>query len=135
MSSERSEILNLRDFIYKFLGKKLYELTLRGDYVPQTGADVIKMLEVPFCHRLVRVEVKHTDGSDVDSTAAFTWSLSRRTTKNLYSKIVGYSASVVTDFVEAFGETYEYPNMEYKLVTNTTNGHRIYLKMTIQLLD
>lgn len=128
--------LDLEDFDEKYLGKKLYELTLKTPfYVAQTGAAVTNYYKFPFPHRLVRVEVKHCDATDADNTDAFTWSLSKQAAKSLFELLVSYSASAVTDFIETFGETYEFPSMLYQFITNTTNLHHVYLKMTIQLLE
>jgi len=128
--------LNLDDFDDRYLGKRLFELTLKSPfYVAQTGSAVTKIYKIPYNHRLVKVEVKHTDGNDADSTDAFTWSFSRQIVKNLFEKLIDYSSSTDTDFIEWFGEGFEFPNMTYKFITNTTNGHRVYLKITIQLLE
>lgn len=126
--------LNLTDFDEKHLGKRLYELTLKTPYyVAQTGAAVTNNYKIPFPHRLVKIEVKHCNASDVDNTDAFTWSWSKQKVKALFEALVSYAASPSTDFTEVFGESYEYPNMVYRFITNTTVNHRIYLTLTIQL--
>lgn len=130
--------LDLKDFKEVYLGKRLYELTLNVNnlpYVPQTGAAVTKTYKFPFAHRLVKVEVKHCDASDADNTDAFTWSWSRQTIGTLTLPLASYSASVASNFSEVFGESYEYPSMLYEFITNTTNLHHVYLKVTIQLLE
>ena len=128
--------LDLKDFDERYLGKRLYELTLKSPfYVAQTGGAVTNTYKIPFNHRLIKVEVKHCDASDADNTDAFTWSWSRQAVGALYSLLFSVSASTVTDFSEKFGEGYEYPNMLYRFITNTTNLHHVYLKLTIQLLE
>ena len=128
--------LNLEDFDEIHLGKRVYELTLKTPYyVAQTGSAVTNTYKIPYHHRLVKVEVKHCDTNDADGTDAFTWSLSRQIVKSLFMKLIDYSGSTVTDFLHAFGEKYEFPNMTYKFITNTTATDRVYLKVTIQLLS
>ena len=128
--------LDLKDFDERYLGKRLYELTLKSPfYVAQTGAAVTKTYKFPFAHRLVKVEVKHCDAADADNTDAFTWSWSRQTIGTLTLPLASYSASAASNFSEVFGESYEYPSMLYKFITNTTNLHHVYLKVTIQLLE
>ena len=126
--------LNLEDFDEEYLGKNLYKLTLKTPfYVAGTGAAVTKTYKFPFAHRLTKVEVKHCDASDVDSSAALTWSLSKQIAKSLFEKIISEDASTITDFIDVLGEGYEFSSMLYKFITNTTLNHRIYLIMTIQL--
>lgn len=126
---------SLEDFDVVYLGKRIFELTLKTPfYVAQTGAAVTKIYKIPYSHRLVKAEVKHCDSSDADGTDAFTWSLARQIAKSLFSKLIDYSGSTKTDFSHKFGEGYEFPNMTYKFITNTTNTDRVYLKLTIQLL-
>lgn len=126
----------LKDFDVEYLGKKLYKLTLKDPfYVLQTGSAVTKNYKLPFAHRLVRVEVKHTDSSDADNTAAFTWSFAVQKVKGIFEKIIDYASATKTDFIWKFGEGWEFPNGVYKFITNTTNTHRAYLTMVIQLLE
>lgn len=123
-------------FSQKYIGGKKYELTLKPpQYILQTGSAVTTNIYIQMPHRLIKVEVKHTDSSNADSTASLTWSLTRAIANNLLEKLINYVSSTVTDFIEKFGEGYEFPDMQYQLITNTTNTHRIYPKITIQLLE
>jgi len=122
-----------------YLGKNLYEIVLKqtgNRYINQTGSNVALTFKFPFAHRLVRVELKHTDSSDADSTDALTWSLKRAFPDGLWLSIIAFTGSTVTDFFETddLGEQAEFPNMEYQLNTNTTNTDRCRVIMTIQLL-
>ena len=128
------ESLNLKDFDEEYQGKREYKLTLKSP-VTQTGAAVTKYYTIPIPHRLVRVDVKHCDSSDADCTDAFTWSLSHqlRSDKPLFSKIIDETLSAVIDFMDTLGESYEFSNMVYKFVTNTTATDLVYLVLTIQL--
>lgn len=123
-------------FDQKYLGGKKYELTLKPPYyVLQTGSAVTTNLQIQTPHRLIRVEAHHTNSSDVNSTDALTWSLTRAIVKGLLEKLIDYTGSAVSDFLEKFGEGYEFPDMQYQLITNTTNTDRFYIKIIIQLLE
>lgn len=124
------------EFDQKYLGGRKYELTLKPPYyILQTGSEVITNIYIQMPHRLIKVEVKHANSSDADSTASLTWSLTRAIAKNLFEKLVSYTATATYDFLELFGEGYEFPDMQYQLKTNTTNTDRFYLKITVQLLE
>lgn len=124
------------EFDQKYLGGKKYELTLKPPfYVVQTGSAVITNFRIQMPHRLIRVEAKHTNSSNADSSNALTWSLTRAIANNLFQKLINYANVATIDFLEEFGEGYEFPDMEYQLITNTTSTDRFYLKITLQLLE
>jgi hypothetical protein len=123
---------NLND---EYLGKNIYELTLKvggQKYIGATGSDVITVFNIPFPHKLLKVEVKHTNSSNVDSTDALTWELVREMVSGLNVSMVSYTASVSSDFIETFGEEFVYPAKSYQFKQNTTNTDRVYVIFTIQ---
>jgi hypothetical protein len=127
------EGIDAKDFDVQHIGKRIYELTLKTPITASGGA-VNHDYVITEKHRLVRVEVKHTTSANVDSADAFTWALSKQI-KGLFQKLVSYTASVASDFIELFGEGYEFSSTTYRLTENTTNTDRIYLKLVVQLLD
>jgi hypothetical protein len=125
-----------------FDGKRIYELcyydrTNERHYLPATGSAITSLFRIPMPHRLLSLKLKHTDNTDADNTNALTWSLKHYMSvpqKQLPLTLVSYSASAITDFLETFGEDFPFPDTTYQFIHNTTNTHRIYLTMQIQLL-
>ena len=128
------DTLRIPKFSDVYLGKNLYELTPQLGYVEAKGASTTEVYFIPMPHRVTKIELKHADNVDADSTVALDWNWKREIANGLFLTIVLYAASTVTDFIEEFGETYEYPALNYKFIHNTTNTHRLYLKITIQVL-
>ena len=115
------------------IGKRQFEITLPTKYKAMTGAAVTETLKIREWHRLIKIEIKHTDANKANSTDALTWFVERDflgCTNGI--KMISYTNSTVIDFSELFGEGYEYPQAEYRFSFNTTNLHRIYLKVFVQ---
>lgn len=120
------------DFKVSPLGGNLYALEPTTGYILQTGAAVTVYLELPVKHRLVRVDIKHTDSADADSTDALAYSISKRHTGNIYIVLAADAACVVSDVIESFGEDFPMGNTNYLIVTTTTNTDRLYLVFVIE---
>lgn len=129
--------LKLGQFYDTYLGKNLYELSLRlpAMYIEQTGSNVVIDLSVPFPHRLQRIEIKHTDASNVDSVVPTALTVAHSKNSLLFFTIVKHSTLIATDLTEEFGEDYSYAESIYRFTTNTTNTHRIYVKFYVQKLS
>lgn len=129
---------SLEGFDVTPLGKNVYELRLRtsnGLFIEQTGSNVATTADLKIPHRLCRIDLKHTNSSNADSTDALTWNAKRITPYGLVINLAAYSGSNGTDFVEEFGEGYEFNSTQYQINTNTTNTDRVIVIFTVQLLE
>lgn len=133
---------NIKNWSVKDLGKRQFELVYTPSegvhYMTLTGSAVTVDLQIPHAFRLQRVEVKHTDSAKANGTDAFTWFFQVLDwSDGLPFKIISYTASVVSDFLEDdFLEVYSYPqgsNFQFSL--DSTNTDLAYLKVIIQLLE
>lgn len=125
-------LTNLND---EYLGKNIYELTLKINgqkYIVATGSEVTTTFNIPFPHKLLKVEVKHTDKDNVNSTDALSWELIREMVSGVNISMVHYVSSTDSDFIETFGEEFVYPAKSYQFKQNTTNTDRVYVIFTIQ---
>lgn len=123
------------DFEAINIGQLIHKLTLRGTkYI--TGATQTIRLDLPVAHRLMRLELKHTDNTDADSTDAFEYRWRRKGINDLYTTLRGDPAASANSVIEHFGVGYESEGREYILYLNpTTATDRIYPTLYIQLLD
>lgn len=124
------------DFECRYMGGDIYRLTIRGTqkYIEQTGAQVNTRLEFPFGHQLLKIELKHTDNADDDSTDALTYAILYRGVANLMNALRSGSGVTASDVLEVFGDEYIHSETVYLFETNTTNTDRIYITMYIRAL-
>jgi len=126
-----------------FGNKGHVKLLLLDEYDAMTGNAVSENFYIPYPHRLVHFEAKHTDGDGAVNTTALTaaqFKVSKKwkTTASedaQWHVLWDFSGVVASDFVHVFGDGYERPPSRYEITVNTTNGHRMYYEVIIQLLD
>jgi len=126
------------NFDVKHIVGNIYLLTLRGEtkYIGQTGAVVTTHLTLPHVHRLLKLELKHTDNVDADNTDALAYYFNHIGIGNLFYTLRGAAAATIADILETFeDDLYIHPNTVYQLVTNTTNTHRLYVMLYIESLE
>ena len=123
-----------RDAIITHLDNGVFKIDMLA--ITAIGSAVTQYFTIPFMHRLLRVEVKHTDSAYVDCTDALTYSLKYgSTSKNsLLFAVAAKSATAVTDNAHIFSEFWR-SMTRYQLVTNTTNTDLIYVSLLIRLTD
>lgn len=130
---EQLEIKETAVWDQEFIGKRQYVLRLKAKTITMTGSAVTRALTILEWHRIIKIEVKHTDSAKDDSTDALTWYLERKFFDcSSGIALASYTSSTISDFIEAFGEKFEYPRAEYELSFNTTNTDLIYLEVYIQ---
>jgi len=102
----------------------------------QTGANIATAIIIPFPHRLLRMEVKHTRSTLADSSDALTWNIQKNCNNptNIGIKLREYITSTVIDFIELFGYEWIEDSSGYIINTNTTNTDRIYIRMVVEKL-
>lgn len=122
------------DTATEHLGKGFYKIDFPEKLC--TGADVTEYFSIPFLHKLHRIEFKHTDGSYADSVAALTYELKYGSThrKSLLFSIISETGSTVTDKAHLFSDFWR-STSRYQMVSNTTNGHFLFMSMLIEIQD
>lgn len=113
------------------VGKGIFRIDL--PVITCTGSDVTQYFMIPFHHRILRMEVKHTDSSYADSVNALTYSLKMGATVNpaLLFAIVTNTATIVSDTAHLL----DFPRTQsrYQLITNSTNTELLYVALLIEL--
>jgi len=124
------------DFDAVYLGSETYRLSLRGTrYL--TTATILEYLNLPISHRLLKVELKHTDNAypPADSTDSWTYLLRRMGIENLYNTLRSGSALTVSDVLETFDDSFVSGHTVYRLSgTQTTATDRVWPTFYIQAL-
>lgn len=122
------------DFDALYLGSSIYQLSLRGTkYV--TGATITEYLRIPIPHRLLKVEIKHTDNANADSSDSWTYQLRRSGIENLYNTLRSGTAVTVSDILETFDDSFVSGWAMYRFYcTQTTATDRIYPTFFVEIL-
>ncbi len=103
-------------------------------YIAGTGAAAYAYLEIPYPHRIIKIEFKHATASDVDDTTVHAFAFARYKWRASPFLIYAETASVAIDDMRICGDGYEYPPGRYRLMTNFTNLYHLFPEITIQIL-
>ena len=116
-------------------------ITRTAEFVTIGGQAVTTELDIPYPHRITQIEVKHTDADGVDVTNVLMtqgifqrkkWSTPAAASQ--WYDVFDYSAAGA-DKTRIATLGYEYPAGKYHFISDTTEGHLLYYKVTIQLLS
>lgn len=124
------------DFDALYLGSETYLLSLRGTK-HLSGATTTKYLGLPISHRLLKVELKHTDNADppADSIDSWTYQLRRLGINNLHNTLRGGSGITASDVIETFDDSFVSGPTTYRFYgTQTTATDRIWPTFFIRAL-
>lgn len=122
----------LQDARIQYLGDHFFKIDM--PVVGCTGADVITRLNIPYAFQFNRVEIKHTDSSNADSSNALTYGLDKKTWNNLLMTYLAVTTSTASDIIQEF-EEYFFEKGEFVLTTNSTNTELLYLSIYIRMLE
>lgn len=124
------------DWKIAYLGKKQYLFTLKDEYVLMTGSPVNLDFGIIKAHRLIKVELKHTNSAKTESIDALDITFQRKMEKlgSLLHDLFEESGIIKSDIRLLFGEKYEYLSQYYRLTLDTTETDRIYLEVYVQLM-
>lgn len=112
------------------LGGGRYRIELA--YIECTGSDVEQIINIPFMHQLLKMELKHTDSSNVDANDALTYSLYQRFHANTWAIITTISDSTASDMTDEYIDYYKLRG-EYRLLVDTTNTDRAHIAFYIRI--
>lgn len=116
--------------IVDHLGDGRYRLEL--PYITCTGADVEQIINIPFMHQLLKMELKHTDNANADANDALTYSLYQRYHANTWAIITIITDSTASDMTDEYVSYYKLRG-EYRLLVNTTNTDRAHITFFIRI--
>ena len=125
-----------------FGNKGHFKLRLVSECDAMTGQAVSENFRIPYPHRLVHFEAKHTTATGANDTTALDAAQFKCDKK--WSKTLGdsdwfilwdFSGVVAADFQRSFGETNERPITKYQITVNTTSTHLMFYEVIFQLLD
>jgi hypothetical protein len=116
----------------QYLGDHFFKIDMPS--IACTGADVITRFNIPYSFQLERIEMKHTDASDVDNTDALTYSLDKKMWNNLLFNYITETTSPSSDIIKEL-EDYFFEKGELVLTTNTTNNHKLFQTIFIKMME
>lgn len=122
----------LRGARIQYLGDHFFKIDLPK--ITCIGSDVITRLNIPYAFQFNRVEIKHTDSSDADSSNSLTYGLDKKTWNNLLMTYLAITTSTASDIIQEF-EEYYFEKGEFVLTTNSTNTELLYLTIYIKMLE
>lgn len=115
--------------------------TLKGTtkYLTMTGAEVTKLLQIPYPHRLVKMILRHTSSADVDSIDPLDIQIRRDTGKIEINSVLKEILKTEADLVDSaititFGDGFEYEASTWTLGFNSTATDRVYIQIYLQRL-
>ena len=112
------------------LGNGIYQLNLTT--ITCTGSDVDTRFNIPHMHQLLRIETKHTDSSDVDSTDSLAYSISKRHYPNLWMLLLNIPKTTASGIIDEY-IGYYMDLGEYLIVSNSTNTDRLHISITVKI--
>ncbi|MCK5641254.1 MAG: hypothetical protein KAJ19_10665 [Gammaproteobacteria bacterium] len=112
------------------LGNGVYQLDL--PVITCTGSTVDTRFNIPHMHKLLRVSIKHTDSSNIDSVDVMTYSLSKRQHPNLWVPLLYIGVTTASDIMDEYID-YFMELGEYLIQSNTTNTDRLYIQVIIKI--
>lgn len=118
------------DVIVNHLGDGRYRLEL--PYIECTGANVEQIINIPFMHQLLKMELKHTDNTNADGNDALTYSLYQRFSANTWAIITIITDSNASDMADEYIDYYKLRG-EYRLLVDTTNTDRAHVVFYIRI--
>jgi len=126
---------SIGSFDADFLGSGVYALSPRGATKFYTGATLTKFLELPYSHRILKVELKHTDNADADSTDSWSYQIRRQGIWDLFNTLRSGTAVTVSDVLETFDDSFVSGATIYRIYcTQTTAADRIYPTFFVEIL-
>lgn len=112
------------------LGNGIYQLDIPT--ITCTGSNVNTRFNIPHMHQLLRVAIKHTDNSNVDSTDSLAYSISKRQYPNLWMLLLNIDESTASDIRDEYIDYYMELG-EYLIISNSTNTDRLYVNVLIKI--
>lgn len=120
------------DFLLNRIGpecSRLYKATIAIDpfSITLTGANVTKVLRVPWMHRVISLDIFQTTSAHAADASALQVTFKRPQGKHFppyFEEILFRDLAVVPTagfMAEQFGETFERENSSYSLILNGTN--------------
>lgn len=97
--------------------------------IAQTGADVETVFHVPFSHTLKEMHLKHTDSVGAESSDSMNIAVYREMYGS-WQKIWGRDGLVASNITMEEMD-YKSPERRYKIVSNTTSGDQLEIKMLV----
>ena len=116
--------------IINHLGAGRYKIDLPS--IPCTGAAVTTIINIPFMHQLQKMEIKHVDASNADSTDALDYAVSHRHHPNLWMLLLNVIDSVASDIIDEYID-YFMGRGEYQLVTDSIATDVLYISVYIRI--
>ena len=112
------------------LGEDKYQLSLAT--ITGTGANVVSRFNIPYMHELIQMDIKHTDNTNVYSTDALAYSLSKRHHPNLWMLLLNIDVTTASDIIDEYTEYYMETG-EYMVQSNTTNTDLLHVNIIIKM--
>jgi hypothetical protein len=107
-------------------------------YLIASGSALTRDLGIKVPHKLHWVSLQHTDGANALNTASLDWSwsilgiLGKHQFPNAHP-LIDYSSSTASRFFEDMDKL-KLPHTVYRFGYNTTNTHRLFLAICIEVL-
>ena len=116
----------------QYLGDHFFKVDMPA--ITCTGSDVITRFNIPYAFQLERIEMKHTDSSNVDSNDALTYSLDKKMWNNLLFRYLTETSSTASDIIKEMDD-YFFEKGELVLTTNTTTTDLLYQTLIVCILE
>ena len=108
-----------------------------NSFIAMTCAAVTKYIDVPYLHRIIKLVVIHVTSAYVKSTDAMELKLELEAGRSIFSKkfsdLLFHETDInVSEFIEMFGEEFEYEPRTWTLTLTSTNTDLVMPVLYIQ---
>lgn len=117
--------------IVNHLGSGRYKIDLPT--ITCTGADVTTIFNIPFMHQINKMEMKHTDSANADSSNLLDYAVSHRHHPNLWLLLLDIVGSPASDIIDEYIDYYM-GRGEYRIVTNSNITELLHVSVYIKII-
>lgn len=129
----------LEGWRFKHLGKNIWKIKRTGTHeaLPvMTGSDVVRILKIPFLHRIIRISVHHWDSSLNDGTDPMDFRIYKpqATSYPYYMQVDIWREYDTTTSrnTNVYGESWEFEPCTYSVRCKTTAGDYVVVEVYVQ---
>jgi len=97
-----------------------------------TAGDVTAYFQIPFMHVFEKMEIKHVNSADVNSTTVLSYYIEHKQNPNLWMRFLAVDNSIGSDIIDEYAN-FRHERGQYRLITNSTNTDKLYVAIYIKV--
>ena len=110
------------------LGHGRYKLNL--PVVLCTGSSVISRLNIPFMHVFEKVEIKHVNSVDIDSSASLDYLIQHKHHQSYWMTLLSIESSVSSDIIDEYDNFY-LERGDYQIISTSLSSDKLLIAVYV----